>query len=171
MDAAGHYLILGRSDIGLAPDINDQVYLLALDASGAVLASEIFGGNADSTDAGRNIVVSGNDLFISGSFWNLSTQRDLFVRRCANSLGINGIADKNNHITLFPNPAQHEISIACSETYDKFEISNILGQIVLSGLMPQNRKIWLNGIPNGPYTLQLSGSAVKPANASLIISK
>lgn len=171
IDAAGHYLILGRSDIAVSPDVDDQVFLMALDGSGTVLATDIFGGNADTSDAGRNIVVQGNDLFISGSYWNTGSQRDLFVRRCSNTVGIQDNNGTEQALNLYPNPAENEIFVSSSHVIENYTIINMLGQPVLSGPVSANRRIPIQVLADGVYLLQLTGTTMKPISSQFVVSR
>ena len=68
-----------------------------------------------------------------------------------------GIAENNNSISIYPNPATTVLNVE-AEGYNTVEIVNILGQVVYGANATSNMQINVSDLNNGVYFVRLNGA-------------
>lgn len=65
------------------------------------------------------------------------------------------------HLTLFPNPAQSQITLEGLESASQVTIFNQLGGVVLSAFVQPNQSIDVSALPAGVYVLRVEGVVLR----------
>jgi hypothetical protein len=74
-----------------------------------------------------------------------------------------------NTFTVFPNPSSDMITVSNAESFSRYVLTDITGQIVLSGTVnTSSLELSLAGLSAGVYVLTLSGDVVAPASQTVI---
>ena len=71
--------------------------------------------------------------------------------------GTTGIAENNNSISIYPNPATTVLNVN-AEGYNTIEMVNVLGQVVYSANATSNMQINVRDLNNGVYFVRLNGA-------------
>jgi hypothetical protein len=71
--------------------------------------------------------------------------------------GQTGIAENNNSISIYPNPATSVLNVE-AEGFSTIEMVNVLGQVVYSANATSNMQINVSNLDNGVYFVRLNGA-------------
>lgn len=168
-DASGQYYVLGHTDQGSLADPNDDVVIYALDPNGNSNWNLQIQGSADTIDAGRCIIVNGNDLYATGSIWNLTGGRDIFVAKFA---GISSLNDEQSahSVSLYPNPARDHFRMNAEPgTVIGYRICSVLGATVQPYREWYGEPISVSHLPAGMYQVKLKTRNGDEINQRIII--
>ncbi len=73
-------------------------------------------------------------------------------------LSMNFIHELRNELDIFPNPTNNLLNIISSEDSDlTFNLTNLNGEILISGKVQPSSKVDVSDMPNGIYFLQIQG--------------
>lgn len=167
-DLHGSYLLLGHSNVNNT-DINDNIVVQRLDDSGNVSWSTELNGSADTSDAGRKLLMSGDDLFVSGGLWNTNTQRDVFVAKYSGLTS--GVSESENPtIILYPNPTNGFYSVI-SAVSEKFELQlkDLTGRELYRDFILTNNSFPTLNYPAGTYFVTVTSEQGIKTTTKLII--
>ncbi|QDO95525.1 T9SS type A sorting domain-containing protein [Formosa sediminum] len=91
-----------------------------------------------------------------------SSRSHYFTFAGGSTLGINDVYAENVSLKLFPNPSSDFIQISGLKATEKYEIFNVLGSVVKSGVISDNQKIRISNLMKGIYILKLEkGNTIK----------
>jgi hypothetical protein len=62
----------------------------------------------------------------------------------------------NVQVSIFPNPTSNSIQIVGLNSTESYTIHDVMGRILLNGILPSNNTINLENFTNGNYYLKLS---------------
>ena len=154
-DASGRYYLVGHTDNGTITDPNDDIVIYCLDQNGNTNWNSLIQGTADTADAGRCIIVNGNDLYAAGSMWTTSGARDVFVVKYS---GISSLIESDNPagISIYPNPSGEVLRIMYEHgSVIGYELLNQLGAVVLPYREWNGEAIYTSEFPSGMYHLKV----------------
>lgn len=68
------------------------------------------------------------------------------------------VPQQERRAVIYPNPADHAISIIAPDAIDSYDIVDLTGKIIQYGMMPADKTIAIDDIAAGIYVLRLSSS-------------
>lgn len=82
-------------------------------------------------------------------------QKESTIHLFISSLGVSTSAATNPNFSLYPNPSSDYIQISGLQKNESYSIYSIVGTLVKSGLIPDDKKINIQGLTKGNYYLKL----------------
>ncbi len=143
-----------------------DVFISKFDATGNFLWAEGMGSVGYDYALGITVDPTGSDIYTTGFFQDTvdfdpfvttytlaATATDIFVHKMVPStVGIHKFSNKNG-VTVFPNPASHEIFIEHDLEINKIIVCDMLGEMVLSQ-NGNNSTLNIKDLKNGVYILK-----------------
>lgn len=65
------------------------------------------------------------------------------------------------NLSVYPNPFNDNLFIEGATQGSEYEVYSIHGQLILKGILPEEARISMVGIPNGLYLLSINGEVIK----------
>ena len=115
-----------------------------------------------------------NVYYFDGTSWNTSSYKGSLMIHpvfgdSLQSVNVNTITKENDKVSIYPNPATDEISIATSVSISKIIITDVLGNTLIEEKNSAN-KISVSTLPNGLYLLRTFNTKGSGSTQKLIIS-
>jgi uncharacterized delta-60 repeat protein len=147
-----------HSDMDSGSDVNYDWKVLHISLTGSILSSINYS-QSDSTDAPNLMKWSGNNLFVGGSTWNSTEQRNkLLVKYSFIPESVEDFSTQS--LLVYPNPCSGHLSLITDQfdlTDCHFTIYDISGRKVQEGKMNHLRtEINTSALDNGDYILMIS---------------
>jgi len=81
---------------------------------------------------------------------------NFFIAKLGNATGIVNMQNNSSNLTIYPNPAQNQLTIETElNAKQKFDIVNIMGQIVYTSTIEKTTTIDLSQFSNGVYMIKI----------------
>lgn len=121
-------------------NVNSKMYIARYNSQGIVdWATIVTPSRFFTTENYLGLIFENNNLIISGMCYNNSSignntfaEGGIFIAKMSAPVLSNRNFEKNNSITVYPNPAKNEITINSSSEFNTVNIYNTMGQLVKS---------------------------------------
>lgn len=104
-------------------------------------------------NATENSVENFNNIYLVYWIQNYTTKEVLQAGKAGKASAINDLKGNNNHVILFPNPAQNNLNIISEEEIEEVTIFNILGQKVIN--VQNTNQIDITSLSKGMYIINI----------------
>ncbi|PZD79216.1 T9SS type A sorting domain-containing protein [Mesonia sp. K7] len=159
-----------------------DAYLLELDATGAYQDHVILG-NSDNEDFTGFEINKDDQVLLIGSYqsnpidlnpfsgtdnYNNVAVRDVYISRfTTQSLASTSQARVIQNFSLYPNPANHQVTIASDHTFTHYQLNDFTGRLIQEEPL-SNNSIDVSTLPQGVYLLTLSSAEGNKMSKKLI---
>lgn len=127
----------------------------------------LFGGNLGTNPRGGFVSIN-NYIYGLMQMGGVNYNGTIFKYQY-NSTGISNVLDDLN-IQILPNPASENLFVDAEVQFEKYDIINSVGEIIVGDKMFNSNSISINDLPNGQYFILLKSKSNKTISKSFIVA-
>ncbi len=127
VNAANQIYVTGHTNKSTSLNPNYDAITFIYSTDSALLWSDLYNSNSDSSDVPNLILLNGNDFYVGGSSVEGNQMKNMMVIKYSGSLVGIQEATENGGFQIFPNPFSNTLHVTTNQEAALFELNNCLG--------------------------------------------